>query len=507
MHYNPFAILCDNDCNERQGDCYGFCFVYSGNFIIQAELDQINQARIVVGINPLEFSWLLNPNESFQTPEVIMSFSENGFSQLSNNFHSVINNNLCNEHFANRERPVVLNNWEVTYFDFNENSIKKIINQAADLGVELFVLDDGWFGNRNDDTSSLGDWVVNRNKIPNGLKELSDYAKSKGLEFGLWIEPEMISEHSNLYQEHQEWCLSVKNRKNTLSRNQMVLDLSKTEVVDYLFDTISKIIDNAELSYLKWDMNRNICEVFNAELDCYRQGEVLHRYILGLYDLLSRITDKYPDLLIESCSGGGGRFDAGMLFFTPQIWCSDNTDAIARLDIQYGTSFCYPLSCISSHVSAVPNHQTGRNTPLETRILVASTGSSGYELDPNTMLDDEKTRIKYAIKEYKKNRSFIIHGKYFRLTETDDISHYAWIIVDEEKNEAQLSYIETNTLANGPEKRIKLYGLDDNKKYKNNYNDLILSGKTLMKLGFIMPEKIDEYGCLHIKFEAIEDSR
>ena len=507
LHYNPFVILCDNDCSERYGNCYGFCFVYSGNFMIQAEVDQIDQTRIVAGINSLGFSWSLKPKESFQTPEVILSFSDVGFSRLSLNYHSIINNNLCNEHFIHKDRPIVLNNWEATYFYFDEEKIKKIIDQASDLGIEMFVLDDGWFGERNDDTSSLGDWEANLKKIPGGLRQLASYAKSKGVGFGLWIEPEMISENSNLYKTHKEWCLSVKNRKNTLSRNQMVLDLSRTEVVDYLFDVISRIVNSSELSYLKWDMNRNICEAYNITLGSDRQGEVMHRYILGLYRLLGKINEKYPNVLIESCSGGGGRFDAGMLFYTPQIWCSDNTDAIARLDIQYGTSFCYPLSCISSHISTVPNHQTGRVTPLETRILVASTGSSGYELDPEVLSNDDKTKIKESIKKYKENRSFISQGKYYRLTETDDKNHNVWMIVDEKKNKAQLSYIEMDATANGPEKRIKLFGLDEKKQYRNSLNSLILSGKTLMKLGFILPAEIGEYYCFCIQFEVIENRR
>ena len=505
--YNPFAILCESKTDETSGECYGFCLEYSGNFILQAEKDQISQTRIVGGINPQEFRWQLAPGDSFQTPEVMMAYSSSGFGRLSNIFNKAIEKYICDSRYAGKDRPVLINNWEATYFDFDESKICNIIREAGKMGIELFVLDDGWFGHRNDDTSSLGDWFVNTEKLPGGLRGLADAAKQNGMEFGIWIEPEMISPDSELYRTHSDWCLAVPGRQGTLSRSQWVLDMSRRDVQDHLFESISEILNSADISYIKWDMNRHLCEKFSYKLEPDRQGELSHRYILGVYSLLERIREAFPDVLIESCSGGGGRFDAGMLYYTPQIWCSDNTDAIARIEIQYGTSFCYPQSCISAHVSAVPNHQTGRITPLHTRGTAAMTGAFGYELDILKLDQDEKNRIAEQIKFYKSQTNLIRNGSYYRLTDTYDARHGTWMTVSEDRCKALLSHVYTDIFANGPEICVRLQGLKDDTLYRNTINDLVLSGKTLMNAGFVLPIPKSEYEAVQVEFYAVDISK
>lgn len=502
--YNPFAVLCTPETTERSGRCYGFCFVYSGNFLFQVEKDQIDQTRVVMGIAPQEFSWTLAPQEAFQTPEVLLSFSDCGFSALSRSLHTALRERVCDPKWLDCPRPVLINNWEATYFDFDEAALASIAREAGALGVELFVLDDGWFGRRSGDTSSLGDWYVNHQKLPNGLEGLSSRVRSYGLQLGLWVEPEMISPDSDLNRLHPDWCLAIPGRNATLSRAQRVLDMTRTDVRDYLFDALCAILDRTDIRYIKWDMNRHLCEKYSAALLPERQGEVAHRYVLGVYALLERLTARYPQLLIESCSGGGGRFDAGMLYYTPQIWCSDNTDPIARLDIQYGTSFCYPQSCVSAHVSASPNHQTGRETSLHTRFCVATAaGGFGYELDPAKIGADEKEEITRQIKTYQQYRDLFCNGDFYRLTETDTASHNAWMVVSPDRKMAIMTYVETEPTANGPERSVRLNGLVQELRYKNSINSLCLSGRALMSAGFVLPQLSGNSPAIQVIFQTV----
>ena len=503
---NPFVILCDHDASEVNGNCYGLSFVYSGNFLAQVEKDQIDQIRLVMGLNPEDFQWTLDQAAVFQAPEVILGYSSNGFSALSHRFHALIRDHLCRGLHRHQRRPVIINNWEATYFNFDEKKLLSIARQAASLGIELFVLDDGWFGKRDDDTASLGDWYVNEKKIPSGLGGLARKINDLGLQFGLWLEPEMISEDSDLYREHPTWCFQVPGRKNIRSRHQLVLDLSQPEVIDYLHQKISGLLRSANISYIKWDMNRHMTDVYSAALPSTRQGEVRHRYIVGLYDLLERIIADFPDLLIESCSGGGGRFDAGLLYYSPQIWCSDNTDAIDRISIQNGTSFCYPISTIGSHVSACPNHQTGRSTPLSTRGIVAQTGAFGYELDLSTLSQSEQKLIKRQIDDFKRYSDLICFGRYDRLTPSGPCENYAaWMFVSEDQAEALVSFVRIRPQANSPQICICLRGLDADAVYLFDHGERI-QGAALMNAGLVIPVLQGEYVSCQFHLMRVSDT-
>lgn len=403
---NPFFGLKRKSTTEFIGEVYGFSLVYSGNFIGQVEKNQIDSLRVNMGINPFNFKWILKGGESFQTPEMLITYSEKGLNGMSRNFHSILRERVIRGKWREKVRPILLNNWEATYFNFNEEKILNIAKKAKDLGVELFVLDDGWFGERNNDFSGLGDWWTNLKKIPSGICGLSKKIEEMGLKFGLWFEPEMVNKNSNLYKKHPNWILQVPERLNTQSRNQYTLDLGREDVREYLYEKISKILKESKISYIKWDMNRPMTEVWSEVLNYENQGEVAHRYILGLYSLLERITKEFPDILFESCASGGNRFDPGMLYYMPQTWTSDNTDPMDRIKIQYGTSMCYPISTMGAHVSASPNHQTGRITSIETRGNVAFFGSFGYELDFNKITDEEKLKVKEQIEFFKKIENF-----------------------------------------------------------------------------------------------------
>lgn len=476
---------------------------HSGSFLLQAELDQIDQVRIVGGIQPNGFSWRLRAGEAFQTPEALLCCSTNGINGVSHSLHELMNNHLIRGSYRQKPRPILLNSWEGVYFDFDEEKLHRLIDGAADLGIELFVLDDGWFGRRNDDTSSLGDWYVNRTKLPHGLGALSDYAAARGLRFGLWAEPEMVSENSDLYRLHPDWALGVPDRKSVLSRGQLVLDMTRSEVRDYLFDSISCALLEGNVAYVKWDMNRHIANAFSSALFAEQQGELMHRYILGLYELLERFVTAFPDVLFESCSGGGGRFDAGMLYYTPQIWTSDNTDALDRIGIQTGTALAYPISTISSHVSACPNHQTGRTSPIATRAAVASTGAFGYELDPTALNEEERRMICAQIQSYRANAELLVTGTYYLLCEDTQGAGYAcWMIVSARQDAAIVTFVRTRSYANAPEICIRLLGLKPNVNYRNDRNDLILSGTALMNAGFVMPDLSGELSSVQIHFRA-----
>jgi len=498
---NPFVILCDHTAGENQGNCYGFMLMYSGNHRIEAEVDQTGSTRIVMGIHPEGFCWKLGEDESFQTPEVILTHTDKGLNALSRNYHNIIRNNVCPRQFRDVKRPILVNNWEATYFDFNTEKILRLAKTAKELGIEMLVLDDGWFGNRCDDSRGLGDWFVNEEKISGGINYLSEKIHDLDMKFGLWFEPEMISENSRLFEMHPDWAMCDPGRKPVLSRNQLVLDMSREDVQKYLFDSMSKIIEDSELDYIKWDFNRSLANVYSGNHSFDRQGEIAHRFMLGTYALLKKITERYPNVMIEGCAGGGGRFDAGMLFFSPQIWCSDDTDAIARLKIQKGTSYGYPVSTMGSHVSAVPNHQTGRITPMEVRGIVAMSGTFGYELDLEKLSEEEKDMIKKQIQDFHKYYWLIQKGEYYRLTDELSESYYsAWEFLSEDKSEALLNIVVSDVHANPEIPFVKLCGLDENAKYKIEGTEKIISGSALMYGGYVTDKVFGEYPCEQVHF-------
>lgn len=502
--YNPFVILAGRETTERYGECYGMSFVYSGMFKAEAEKDQYDQTRISMGLQDELFSCVLKQNEVFYGPEVIMSCSTKGLSALSHSFHRVIRHNLCRGSYKTARRPVLINNWEATYFDFNGEKLYQIAKQASELGVEMFVLDDGWFGERDTDYSGLGDWYVNEEKLGGTLGALAERINGLGMKFGLWVEPEMVSEDSELYRAHPDWALAVPGRKPVRSRHQLVLDFSRPEVVNHIFQSICKVMDHANIEYIKWDMNRSIADVYSAVFSRENQGMVMYRYVLGLYDFLEQLLTRYPKLLIEGCSGGGGRFDAGMLYYTPQIWCSDNTDAIDRIAIQYGTSFGYPVSAVGSHVSAVPNHQNGRITSLETRGCVAMAGSFGYELDLSRMTEEEKACVKGQIEDYKKYWDLIHNGDYYRLTDPvagDPVG--AWMFVKEDKSEVLFQAVSLEAHGNPLTYCVRLMGLDPDGLYADTETGVSYCGAALMAAGVPLPQLHQEYQACIRHFKRI----
>lgn len=490
---NPSVILCSADCTETSGSCTGAMLLYSGSFKTQVQLDQLDQVRLVMGINPEMFTWKLAAGESFYTPEAVMSYSDKGFEKLSHSFHKLVRNNICRGKYKLSPRPVLINNWEATYFIFNGEVIYNIAEQASELGVEMFVLDDGWFGKRDTENSGLGDWTVNENKIKGGLKTFVDRVKALGMKFGLWFEPEMISEDSDLYRNHPDWAIKIPGRDPVRSRYQLVLDMSRQDVLDYLYEAMSAILKCADISYVKWDMNRSISDWFSYGLTPENMGEMPHRYVLGLYSLLDRLTTAFPDVLFEGCSGGGGRFDAGILYYCPQIWCSDNTDAYERTKIQYGTSFFYPISAVGSHVSTVPNHQTGRITPLETRAVTAMAGSFGYELDLNVLSQEEKEAVKNQIKRFKKYQPLIHNGEYYRLSDPLKDEYAAWEFVSEDKTEALVHGVIFRTKPNALRYVIKPRGLEENAEYAVSGYEGVYTGNALMKGGILIPVTSGDY--------------
>lgn len=493
---NPSVILCSPDCTEENGSCIGAFFVYSGSFRTQIELDQLNQTRLIIGINPELFSWTLNPGETFETPEAVMTYSGNGFSKLSHSFHKVIHEHICRGNYKLSERPVLLNNWEATYFDFDADKILRIAKQASEIGVDMLVLDDGWFGKRDNDCSGLGDWFVNEEKLKGSLHNLAEKINKLGMRFGLWFEPEMISEDSRLYREHPDWAIKIPGRDPMRGRYQLVLDMSRKDVQDYLYDSISAILRSADISYLKWDMNRSISDWYSSLLTAEKQGELPHRYVLGLYALLERLTSDFPDVLFEGCSGGGGRFDAGMLYYCPQIWCSDDTDAFERTVIQYGTSFIYPISAVGSHVSIVPNHQTGRITPIESRAVTAMAGSFGYELDPSQLTDNEKSAVSEQINRFKKYRKLIHGGKYYRLSDPMNGNTSVWEFISEDGSEVLVQGMVFRTEPNMNRKSIKLRGLDPDFVFESDGESY--KGSALLEGGILLPQTWGDYAPVEI---------
>lgn len=492
-HQNPFIALKRPNTNEHQGEVYGFSFVYSGNFLAQVEVNHFGVARVQMGINPFDFNWLLQPGESFQTPEVVMVYSDNGLNGMSQTFHTLYRKRLARGKWREKARPILANNWEGTYFDFDEDKILAIAKEAQKLGVELFVLDDGWFGKRNDDTTSLGDWFPNEEKLPNGITGLAEKVTDLGLKFGLWFEPEMISKESRLYEKHPDWLIHVPNRRLSHGRNQYVLDFSRKEVVDYIYGMISDILRNAPVSYVKWDMNRFMTEIGSKELPAERQAEVAHRYILGVYDLYERLITEFPDILFESCASGGGRFDPGMLYYAPQTWTSDNSDAVERLKIQYGTSFVYPLSSMGAHVSAVPNHQVGRITSIKTRADVAYFGVFGYELDLTEMTEEEKDMAKEQIKFYKQHRELIHNGKFYRLQSPFEGNVTAWMVVSEDQTEAIVGKYQVLAEPYPGFNRLLLTGLNPDFEYQIEGKEGSYYGDELMHVGINLDTTMGDF--------------
>ncbi|WP_342425642.1 alpha-galactosidase [Paenibacillus sp. FSL L8-0502] len=482
----PFMALVRKGTDEEQGEVYAFNLVYSGNFTAQTQVDSYRNTRITMGINPFDFTWLLEPEESFQTPEVVMVYTENGLGGMSRIYHDLYRNRLCRGPFRDKERPILINNWEATYFNFDANKIEQLAKEAQSVGVELFVLDDGWFGKRDDDNTSLGDWVVDRRKLPDGLPDLANRIRNLGMEFGLWFEPEMVSIDSDLYRKHPDWCIHVPDRPYTLGRNQLMLDLSRKEVCEYVIKSVSDILSDVPITYVKWDMNRHMTDVGSAALPPERQRETAHRYILGLYNIMEELTSKFPNVLFESCSSGGGRFDAGMLYYMPQTWTSDNTDAICRLKIQWGTSLVYPPITMGAHVSTVPNHQVGRITPLETRGYVAMAGNLGYELDLTTLTIEEKEVVKKQIALYKEMRSLIQFGNFYRMINPFDENEAAWSFVSEDQTEMAASYFKVLSQPATAIKTLKFKGLNPDYVYRNVETGELFGGDELMHVGITL---------------------
>ena len=490
---NPFMALVRKDTTEQHGEVYGFSLIYSGNFLANVEVDMYENARAQIGINPFDFTWLLKSKEEFTAPEAVLVYSNEGLTGMSHIYNCLYGKRLCKGKYRDEVRPILINNWEATYFDFNETKIKEIAREATNLGMELFVLDDGWFGKRDDDNSSLGDWFVNEEKLKGGLNKLATEINEMGLQFGLWFEPEMVSPISELYKEHPDWCIHIPGRNRSEARRQLILDYSREDVCNYIIEKISEVLSSAPISYVKWDMNRNMSEIGSAKLPANRQREVAHRYILGLYKVLEEITTRFPDVLFESCSAGGGRFDPGMLYYMPQTWTSDNTDAIERLKIQFGTSMVYPNASIGCHVSAVPNHQVDRITPIETRGVVAMSGNFGYELDITKLPESEKEIIKEQVKLYKEIRETIQFGKCYRLSSPFENNDIAWMFISKDCEEIIVSFVRTLAKPNSKFISLKLVGLDESSKYEILGENIIVGGDELMNIGLNVPELKGDY--------------
>ena len=483
--HNPFIVLRRPSATENAGEVMGFSLIYSGNHRMQAEVDTHDTTRITVGINPQNFDWKLDCGESFQTPEAVVVFSDKGLNGMSQTFHKLYQKRLARGYWRDRSRPILNNNWEATYFDFTEDRLVEIAAKAKECGVELFVLDDGWFGARSNDYAGLGDWVANRERLPQGIKGIADRIEEMGMKFGLWFEPEMVNKDSDLYRTHPDWILQTPQRHSCHGRNQYVLDFSRKEVVDCIYEMMYKILSEAKVSYIKWDMNRSITECYSAALPADRQGEVFHRYILGVYDLYERLNTAFPQILFESCASGGGRFDPGILYYAPQGWTSDDTDAAERVKIQYGTSMCYPVSSMGSHVSVVPNHQLNRKTPLHTRANVAYFGTFGYELDLNKLSDEEISEVKQQITFMKEYRELIQFGTFYRLKSPFEGNETAWMTVSEDKKTALVFWYRERNVVNADFTRVRLQGLDPDLIYRNEYNETENYGDELMNLGLL----------------------
>lgn len=484
---HPFLALVTPGTNQQQGKVYAMNFVYSGNFLAQAELNQFDSVRMVLGINQEEFGWNLRGGETFQAPEAVLVYSSEGLGEMTRSFHDFYRNHMIRSPYLHKKRPILINNWEATYFDFDTDKLLAIAREAKKSGIEMLVMDDGWFGERNLDNSSLGDWTVNEKKIKGGLKHLVDEVNAIGLEFGIWFEPEMISPDSELYRTHPEWAIQIPGREATQSRCQYVLDLSRTQVQDYAYECVAKILRSANIAYVKWDMNRQLSDLGSTYLDKESQQELFHRYVLGLYRMQERLVTEFPNLLLENCSGGGARFDPGMLYYSPQIWCSDDTDAVERLAIQEGTALIYPLSTMGAHVSDCPNHTVGRVTPFETRGHVALAGTFGYELDITKIPQEDRDMIPKQTEMYHKYQELIREGDYYRIASyRENHTHDCWAVAAKDKSEVLVTYVQVLAEANRHSRKIYLQGFDPDAFYRLEETNKIYTGELLMKTGFLI---------------------
>lgn len=491
---HPFMAWMTKGTDQTTGDVYGMHFVYSGNFIAQIEKSQFDSIRAVMGIHSEGFEWWLTPGETFTAPEVVLTYSHDGLGQMTRNLHDFYRGHLIRSRYLHQKRPVLINNWEATYFDFDTDKLLAIAKSAAEHGIEMLVMDDGWFGHRNDDATSLGDWFVNENKIKGGLKHLVDEVNKLGLKFGIWMEPEMISPDSELYRKHPDWAFAVPERMATLSRNQYVLDLSRKEVRDYVYECVHNVISSANIEYVKWDMNRQLTDIGSVEFNGDRQGELAHRYVLGVYELQERLVNDFPDILLENCSGGGARFEPGMLYYSPQIWCSDDTDAIERLSIQEGTELIYPLSTMGAHVSDCPNHTVGRSTPFMTRAHVALAGTFGYELDITKISEEERAMIPEQVFMYHKYNDLVREGDYYRVASYRENGLYdCWMVVAKDKSEALVTYVQVLGRPNMHSRKIKLLGLYAAADYRLDGTDEVYGGDLLMNAGMLVEDMRGDY--------------
>ncbi len=514
--YNPAVIVAEKNTTENTGDCYGMVFVYSGNFLCEAEQDQFDQTRVLMGLQSDLFHYPLESGQTLEIPETIMCYSDRGFGDLSVKYHRCIRNHICNGARSRRTtgmqgngssetgfvpRPVLVNSWEAAYFNFTGETIVELAREAAGLGIDMVVMDDGWFGKREDDNSGLGDWQVNEKKLGCSLGELVRRVNAEGVKFGIWIEPEMISEDSDLYREHPDWAMQNPGRNPARGRNQLVLDFSREDVREHIFDQICRVLDQGNIEYIKWDMNRSVTDFYSVE---NRQGRVSYDFVTGLYDFMEKLLARYPKLMIEGCSGGGGRFDAGMMYYTPQIWCSDNTDALDRLRIQYGTSFFYPMSTVSAHVSAVPNHQTGRITSLRTRGIVAMTGAFGYELSLSRLSAEEKEEIREQIRQYKEFEPLISTGDYYRLSNPFEDACAAWMFVSKDRKQILLHVVILENHGNMTVNYVRLKELLPDAVYEEAASGKCYCGSALMQAGIPIPVEMGDYRAYQFVFRVKE---
>ncbi len=498
---NPFVILCDREATEDHGNCYGFSLMYSGNFLAEAELDQYDQLRLVMGIHPKQFDYALSPGETFEGPEVVMAFSGEGFTGLSHKYHDFYRSNLCRSKYVSEvQRPVLINSWEAAFMEFDDVKLLEIAKAARKMGVDLLVMDDGWFGKREDDNSSLGDWVVNKDKIRCGLDRLVEQINELGMKFGIWFEPEMVSEDSDLYRAHPDWAMEIPGRRGVRSRNQLALDMSRKEVQDYLIGSINQILDHANVFYVKWDINRSLADIWSNALPADRQGEVYHRYILGLYRVMDGIIKTHPDILFEGCSGGGGRYDPAMLHYYPQYWVSDNNHPIDRLKLHYGTSFVYPVSTMGAHIS-----DSGKLVPLRTKAVVAMCGTFGYELDATHLTEEEQQLCREQSDLFRKYYPLIFSGDYYRLTSPFEPGNMtAWQHVSKDKRESLLSVVVTSLTCNGPQEYIRAKGLLPDAMYTVNGGEETYSGSALMHAGLPIEREVPDYTAFQFHLQIKE---
>ncbi len=514
---HPFLALVDRHTTQEQGEVYAMNFVYSGNFCAQAEVSQFDFVRMSMGIHQENFCWKLSPGEDFQAPEVVMVYTDQGLDAMTGTFHSLYRKHLLQGKYKDKKRPILINNWEATYFDFDTKKLLAIAREASALGIEMLVMDDGWFGNRSFDGCALGDWFVNEEKIDGGLAHLVEEVNKLGMKFGIWFEPEMISPDSALYREHPDWAIAIPGRPGTQSRQQYVLDLSRKEVVDCIYGMMSAVLRSANIEYVKWDMNRQLTDIGSAALPPDRQGELYHRYVLAVYEMQNRLIHDFPDLLLENCSGGGARFDPGMLYYSPQIWCSDDADAVERLAIQEGTALLYPLSTMGAHVSDCPNHIVGRVTPFHTRAAVALAGTFGYELDVTKIAREEREEIPRQVALYHKYNDLVREGAYYRIASYSQNHHYdCWQVVSEDKRESLVTFVQVMTRANHKSRRILLKGLDEKLRYRiyvegqkpeREDGELLYSGDTLMKAGILVPDMLGDFQAKLIHLVAEESEK